>query len=579
MLEKINKLKSWQSALIITLIGIAVYFDGLKNQFIGDDQSQIVNNPPVHSISHIVLFFEGGTFYIGKGIAPLYGVYFRPLMTTVFSLIYTIFGAQPFYYHLFQLILCIGSTIILYLFFRFSFKPALSLFLSLIFLVHPINSEVVFAIPCMQDALFFFFGILALYLLLRFKSTKSLLLVAVCLFFSLLAKETGLLFLIMAIIYLYWWERRRLLKFISIMAIPLVLYLILRVNAIGLFRHPTIAPIDNLDLKERLFTSPSIVLFFITKLLFPWKLASAYYWVYQRFSFGHFLIPLFIDLAAFSVVIYVGILIKTKATKAHFYTYIFFALWTAVGLLTTLQVIALDMTASQTWFYFSMAGVLGMMGTVFTVFPIRIRQVWLLIVGIILVGSLGTRTIIWGFDWKNADTLASHDITVSTDDYNAYDTLATEQLNQGNFNKAHEYIDKSISIYPTFNNYATLGGILANQRQYSEAVSIYDKGLQYGSDMLIYNSLGELTLVYGGYSSGLQYFGSTLQLFPQDSILWTYLAVFEARYGNTQASKAAISKAAMYGQVSTELYDNIINGQPFSLDLPGLGGASINVQY
>ncbi len=194
-------------------------------------------------------------------------------------------------------------------------------------------------------------------------------------------------------------------------------------------------------------------------------------------------------------------------------------------------------------------------------------------------GGSGTRTIIWGLDWKNAYTLASHDITASADDYNAYDTLATEQVNDGNFGKADQYIEKSISVYPTFSNYATLGGILANQRQYSDAVSVYDKGLQYGSDILIYNSLGELTLVYGGYSTGLQYFGTSLQLFPQDSILWTYLAVFEARYGDIPASRAAISKAAIYGQVSTDLYNNIMDGQPFSLDLPGLGGASINVEY
>ncbi len=244
----------------------------------------------------------------------------------------------------------------------------------------------------MQDALFFFFGILGMYILLRFKSTRSLLLVAIGILFSLLAKETGLLFLLMALLYLYRWDRSRLLKFVSIMAVPLVLYLILRVHAIGLFRHPTIAPIDNLSIIERVFTAPSIVLFFITKLIFPWKLASAYYWVYRSFSITHFLIPLLFDLAVAAVIVYVAILLKSRATKSQFYTYIFFAMWAALGLLTTIQVVALDMTASQTWFYFSMAGVLGMIGIVITVYPIRIRQVWLLIIAIILLGSLGTRT-------------------------------------------------------------------------------------------------------------------------------------------------------------------------------------------
>src|SRR5665213_1777591 len=201
MLAKLNKITSWQAGLIIAVLGFAFYFTGLTNSFQGDDVYQIVNNVPVHSITHIKLFFEGGTFYNGHGLAPLSGVYFRPLMMTVFSLLYTLFGPHPIYFHLFQLALCIGSSIILYLFFRYSFKPALALSLSLVFLLHPLNSQVAYAIPSMQDALFFFFGILALYLLLRLKSVRSLLLVAACLFLSLLSKESGLLFTSMALLY------------------------------------------------------------------------------------------------------------------------------------------------------------------------------------------------------------------------------------------------------------------------------------------------------------------------------------------------------------------------------------------
>jgi hypothetical protein len=48
MMDKINRLKNWQAALIITILGFAVYGDGLWNQFLGDDNLQIVNNPPVH---------------------------------------------------------------------------------------------------------------------------------------------------------------------------------------------------------------------------------------------------------------------------------------------------------------------------------------------------------------------------------------------------------------------------------------------------------------------------------------------------------------------------------------------------
>lgn len=127
----LRQLSNLQAVIILTLVGFMVYLSGLASAFTGDDIYQIVNNVPVHSIANIGLFFEGGTFYIGHGLSPLAGIYFRPLMTTTFSLLYSLFGAQPLYYHLLQLIVCIGSSSILYLFFRFSFKPALALLLGI----------------------------------------------------------------------------------------------------------------------------------------------------------------------------------------------------------------------------------------------------------------------------------------------------------------------------------------------------------------------------------------------------------------------------------------------------------------
>src|SRR5437899_1611365 len=124
-LARINRLTAWQAAIIIAVVGLAVFFTGLKNPFMGDDLPQIVNNPVVHSITNIRLFFEGSTFYTGQGLAPLSGSYYRPLMTTIFSLLYTIFGIHTLTFHLFQFVLCIGVAIILYLFFRYSFQPML----------------------------------------------------------------------------------------------------------------------------------------------------------------------------------------------------------------------------------------------------------------------------------------------------------------------------------------------------------------------------------------------------------------------------------------------------------------------
>ncbi len=174
-----------KASLIIAITGFVVALTGLQSPFRGDDILQIVSATPVHSITNIGQFFQNSSFYNGNG-AGFGGIYYRPIMTTLFSIIYTFFGPSQLYFHLLQASMYIASAILLYLIFRYSFKPALSLVLSLIFLVHPLNSQVIFAIPSLDDVSFVFFGVLALWLLLRFYSVRSMWLVALSLFLSLL---------------------------------------------------------------------------------------------------------------------------------------------------------------------------------------------------------------------------------------------------------------------------------------------------------------------------------------------------------------------------------------------------------
>src|SRR5678816_1961657 len=121
----------------MAVIGFAVFFTGLNNPFQGDDQFQIVDNKAVHSIANLPSFFTHSTFYNGENLV---GVFYRPLMTTTFSLLYTFFGANPLPYHLVQIALCIAGAFLVYLVLKHFFKKIyVALPLALIFMVHPLN--------------------------------------------------------------------------------------------------------------------------------------------------------------------------------------------------------------------------------------------------------------------------------------------------------------------------------------------------------------------------------------------------------------------------------------------------------
>ncbi len=566
MLDKINALKPKHVAYIFAVVSLVVFFTGLKGGFQGDDRYQIVNNTPVHSISHIAQLFGSGTFYNGQHLT---GIYYRPMMSSTFSLIYAIFGAHPIAYHLVQLVLFTASAFLLYLVFRKFIGQALSLFLALLFLVHPINSQAVFAIPSMQDALFMLFGLLGLWILMTYKSFRSQFLAAFCLFLALLSKETAVIFVFIALLYLFLFERKRLYKFILILIVPFAIYLALKLNAVGLSAKQNGAPIDNLGLAGRLINAPSILLFFFAKLIFPWKLATGYYWVHNKVSFLHFFLPLLLDVIVVGIFVYLGIRVRRKLPNASFLAYIFFAVLAVVSVLPYLQIVPLDMTVCEDWFVPAVAGVLGMAGIATTSFKLRIDKRWPILLGVLIIALMGVRTAVRGTNYQTQYKLAVHDVSASKEDYSAMNNIAEGLTSQGKYRQAALYAKQSINIYPAISNYNNLGVALQDAGEYTQAEQAYNTALKYGSLSEIYENLGQIQLAYGVPPANFQFFQKAINTYPQDFKLWLYIAILEGSSNNKAAAKVAITNAVKYSPVPAVIYNDIMKDQPFTVPILG----------
>ena len=563
---------------IVGVVGLVVYFSGLSNPFLGDDSSQIVENPVVHSLSNTALLFEGGTFYSNAGIAPLSGPFYRPLMSFSFALILAVFGQNPFYFHLLQLLFAVGGSFLLFLIFRYSFSYWLSLGLSLVFLVHPIDSQVVFAIASMQDVLFFFFGVLAIWLLIRFRSTRSLLGVAACLLLSMLAKESGVVFVVMAVLYLWWFdERSRLWAFLKIVAVPAVVYIALRVHAVGVLRSYGETPIDKLALPGRLLQDPAMLWLYLGKVLFPSMLASEYVWVNKSVGFQTFWLPLVVELGLAALVVAGGKLVHRRAREGMYRTYLFFAVWCGIGLLLVTQVVALDMTACETWCYFSMAGLLGMIGVLVTVLRLRFDHRWALPLACLLIVALGARTVVRGGDWSSATKLAKANIVASRDDYVDDLQMAQALVGQGDYAAAQPYVSRSVAIFPTDTNYIAQGAVLGHAGDYRDAYTSYYKSLKVRPSVYAAEDMGELALVYGDTQSNEKFINYALTKWPQDTNLWQSLAVLYDKNGDNADAQAALIKAAAYGQVPPFIYNAVMADAPLVINLPNLN-TSVRIQ-
>ncbi len=481
----------YKQLFVIVFLGILVFANGLFNGFVADDIPQITENPAVQSLQSIPWFF-GGNFLTGNGHVLLGSLYYKPLLYTSFSLLVALFGVHAFGFHLVQIILHIMNACLVFLYCKTFFKKWLSLLLALIFLVHPMNSEAVFYISALQEVLFFLFGMSVLLVIQHYQSKKAFFLGAFLIFCSLLSKETGILFLIIALVQTFLFNRKRFFPFMTILLPFVLLYLFLRFQAIGFHGGQAITPIEHLSLPARLVHIPLILFYYGKTALIPLNLAMSYNWIVTTIDFNHFYFPLIVDIVVLMFLILLGRFLHRNKPAKLFTLYIFFTGWLFTGLILHLQIIPLDNTVAERWFYFPMVGLLGIVGVCFEVLHQKVYKRLFVALLIALVLVFSARTISRSYDWRSDYSLASHDNQVSKDSYILEDQLAYVAFQKKQFAEVKTHAHRSVAIYPNMVNYTSLGVAYFYLGEYENANKAYRNAMKYGDYDLTYDNLAFL---------------------------------------------------------------------------------------
>lgn len=501
--------------LIILVVGFVVYFLSLFGNFLWDDEEQVVNNALVHSISNIPDLFAGSTFNTG-GAGGLAGMYYKPMMSVVFAVIYTVFGANSFFFHLLQVLIHLANTILVFFLFEHFFSRQwiqtdtkadlnrwLSGGLSLLFLVHPINSEAVVYISALQDVLFLFFGLLALLVVTREKELikplnklrlNPYLVSSLLLSLSLLSKETGFVCVAILIIYLFLFKKESIKKYFLYVFIFSCIYFILRfaVARVGLSKEG-ISPIMRVTLGERLISIPQIIFFYLKTFVWPKDLAIALHWVVSEASFSNFYLPLIFDLLFFSTIIGYSALLYRKRSP-YFKIFLFFLLWFVSGLGIHLQIVPLDMTVAERWFYLPMVGLLGMI----CVIVLELCEFGLMsktrfeifrFVGLVLLVFLSLMTFNRTLDWADGLTLFSHDVQLNPDAFDLQNNLGVELYRVERIDEAKFHFEKSTVLAPYWwTNWNNLGAVYEQEGDFEKAEEYYQNAINNGEYYLAYEN-------------------------------------------------------------------------------------------
>lgn len=463
------------------------------------------------------------------------GLYYKPLMTTAFSFIYTFFGPRPFFFHLFQVGLHIANSVILFLIFKSLFKKErLSFVLAMVFLVHPVNVETVVYISALQDTLFFFFGILALYVLVRKESWQASLPASLFLLLSLFSKETGIVWFAICFLYLFAFKKKQLQYYLLSAFTSIAIYSYLRFGVAQVFfgKHG-LAAISAIDLTHRLINIPAIAFYYLKILFWPINLAIDQQWVVSSVDFPGFFLPLIVDGVFIALLIYLAILMSIKS-KQYIYLYIFFVLWFLGSFAFHLQLFPLDMTVSDRWFYLPLAGFLGIVGVCLTAKSEKKadkRNNLTSAVILLLIVLLASRSFIRTFDWRDGLTLYSRDIKISRDAFDLENNFGVELFRAGKLEDAKIHFEKSIELSPSWwTNYNNLGAYWERKGELIKAEKLYKKSIDNGNYYLAYENYAFILIKQKKYSEAVEFLEKNIGFFPNNPPLVTALTLAKYLY-------------------------------------------------
>jgi len=199
--QKIEKeqIYSWKHLLFLFLLAFALYANTIPFGYTLDDPISTANNKYVAmGVKGIPTLFTKGYMY---GINEVNQGAYRPMPLISFALEYQLIGENPSVNHLINVILYGIAVVLLFLMLKRLFENYHYYFafvVTLLYIAHPIHTEVVASIKSRDEILTFLFLVLSMLLLLRYidKNKISNLIGACIVFFmALLSKESAFTFL------------------------------------------------------------------------------------------------------------------------------------------------------------------------------------------------------------------------------------------------------------------------------------------------------------------------------------------------------------------------------------------------
>ncbi len=477
-----------------------LYGSSLNNDYNIDDDLVTGNNSIVSKgVSAIPEIFTS-PYRTGRDFS--YG--YRPVAKSLFAVEYEIFGKNPFVGHLVNLLLYAFSCILLFnvlilLFNKYS--SLFSFFVVLVFLVHPLHTEVVLSLKNREDILSTLFSLLSLLLFVRYTYSKriiNIVFAVFCFILAYLSKESALVFAAIIPLSLYYFTDFKFSKSVLYFVLLFVLIFIVRKyvsmalpdNKVSLFVENPLFEKNNFI--ERFPTSMSSLLYYLKLMFVPFPL---------RFYYGYNMLPVvdikdFVVLVSILVHIIMIIFALKGLKKKTVLSYSIFFYLISISMFSNILVPVNGIIAERLAYVATIGFSIFVVYLVFRLLGVDCcnmhiknkKEQYAVFVFLFFLIPFSVISVQRVPVWKNNYTLVENDIKYLENSFVANELYARQLLFRQenpenvkqNIGLIKKHYDKCIDLYPDFyrvwNNLGFIESVV--YRNYDKAVLYFNRALE-----------------------------------------------------------------------------------------------------
>ncbi len=571
--------------LAIVVLAVTLYINTLQNGYALDDKGIItLNKITEKGFSGIP---ELLTTSYWKGI-NLRVMSYRPLSPVTFAIEIGIWGKNPMASHFFNLLFYMATGLLMLFFLKRLFRkidpeipPVIAFLATMLFLAHPIHTEVVANIKG-RDSLFeFFFLLLSAHLLLRYLETArtaDLVLSVVTFFPALLSKESAITYVIMVPVLLILFDSRTTgKKFTTTLffLIPVVMFLLLYFLFSEFHSNKRLHIMDNSLLAvapaASIWATKFLILGkYLLLLIFPHPLVYDY--SYNQIPLTGFTDPrVWLSILAYlsATLLLLGVLYKRLSGKMVGPAGLIIAFsvaWFIMGFIVSSNLFLLiGSTMGERFMYTPSLGFILLLiyGLYRLVkWPLKKKKFGgLAAIGLylfccaLLAGYL-VKTINRNGDWKDDVTLFSNDLKYLGENAKANDFLANIYSDSGNiatdqgikknyYLKAIALKEKAVSINPRVPEILqALGYLYGNTGQFEKAITTYKYAIELNPDIAMnYIQVGKAFGMLRKFGESIDYLKQAEKISPDDADLMCSLGITYAQTGDAALAVTYFEKA------------------------------------